>query len=361
MITDSFTTTFFAVARGFHNLIFESLSAILFQLIVLGLGLTAIYSGLNLLWVMGALVSGSIFNFCYSFAIVKHKIKIKIIPSWDKKLIKAVASLTVPFGIFALFQRFYMHLDTVLLSILAGDKYVGFYQIAFKIVFALQFLPMAFIASLYPAMSNYWLNNRSQLSITFERAISYLMIISLPISAGVVALADKIILIFKTNYMSAVLPMQIIILSLLFIFINFPVGSLLNACDRQKQNTLNMVIAAILSVALNLILIPRFQALGASITVLVTNALMTFLGFYWARGAISYNLKKILKTFLKILICALAMGILVWYLKNYLNIFVLIILGAIIYFLLLFAIGGFKKEDIISIYHSFLPAFKSKN
>ncbi len=359
MIADSFTNTFFAVARGFHNLFFESISAILFQIIVLSLGLTAVYLGFNLLWVMGALISASVFNFLYSFTIVWKKIGLKIKPHWDTKLIKAVTALTVPFGIFALFQRFYMHFDTVLLSLLAGDKYVGFYQIAFKIVFALQFLPMAFIASLYPAMSSYWLHNRPQLSITFERALSYLMIISLPISAGVIALADKIVLVFKSDYLAAVLPMQIIILSLLFIFINFPIGSLLNACDRQKHNTFNMVVAAILSIILNFILIPRFQAVGASITVLITNALMTFLGFYWIKNTISYNYKRVIKTFLKVLASALFMGVLVWYLKALVNIFALIILGAIVYFVLLFLLGGFRKEDIISIYNSFMPTKKT--
>jgi len=353
MVLDSFTTTFFAVVRGFHNLIFESMGAVAFQIIVLILGLTAIYNGLNLLWVMGAMVTASVFHFLFSSLVIWKKLRLVIKPIYNKELISSLAKLAVPFGLFALFQRFYMHLDTVLLSILSGDKQVGYYQIAFKIVFALQFLPLAFVASLYPAMSYYWLHNRKQLAISFERAINYLMIISIPISAGVIVLADKIIMIFKADYTAAILPMQIIILALLFIFINFPIGSLLNACDRQKFNTLNMGIVATLSIGMNLILIPHFQALGASITVLVTNFLMTLLGFYWVEKTLDYNRKRILITLAKVLLAVAAMGLLVFYLKSRLNVFVIVPLGAVFYFAVLFLIGGFSKQDIISIYNSF--------
>ncbi|MCD4693833.1 oligosaccharide flippase family protein, partial [bacterium] len=120
MIADSFTNTFFAVARGFHNLLFESISSVLFQLIVMALGLTAVYMGMNLVWIMGAMVLASVFNFSYSLIVIWKKIKIKIKLNLDKPLIKAIINLSIPFGLFALFQRFYMYFDSVLLSILAG-------------------------------------------------------------------------------------------------------------------------------------------------------------------------------------------------------------------------------------------------
>ncbi len=350
---DSFTATFFSTMRAFHNLLFESIAAVTFQLIVLAFGLTALYSGLDLRWIMGALVMASTFNFLYSGATLKIKWKLKLRPYFDKKLAKLIIGITVPFGLFAVFQRVYMYLDSVLLSVMAGDKYVGLYQVAFKIIFALQFLPMAFTASLYPAMSTYWAKNKEQLATSFERAMNYLIIISLPITFGVIALADKIILIFKEEYLEGVLALQIIIGALVFIFVNFAIGSLLNACDRQKIQTTNMGIVLLFSIVLNLILIPRWQATGASITVLLTNALMFFLGIYWAPKIIKYRHIVVLKTFIKAIISAGIMGLAVLYLKSFLNIFVVVLISAIIYFVILFLLNGFKKEDIISIWNSF--------
>lgn len=360
MVLDSFTLTFFAISRGFHNLIFESIASVIFQLIALLFGLTALHFNLGLRWLMGAMVAASVFNFCYSAALTRWKWKIKLFAKYDKELIKSIAVITVPFGLFAIFQRIYTYLDSVLLSVLAGDLYVGYYQIAFKIVFALQFLPMAFTASLYPAFASYWARDKEQLIITFERAMNYLIIISLPISAGVIILADKIILLFKLEYTAAIPALQIIMAALFFIFVNFPIGSLLNACDRQKVNTINMGITLAASVAMNLILIPFFQknynngALGASITVVATNFLMFIFGMYQVPKIIKYRPMKIISVFLKTAASVFVMALLILFLKQTLNIFIIIPLAGIFYFLVLFLLGGFKKEDIASIWQSFI-------
>ncbi len=354
IVLDSFTISYFGTIRAFHDLKFESLSSIIFQLIVMGLGLFFLYSGYSLVFVMSALVMASIFNLLYSSSILFIKWRIGIWPKFNFFVIKNLLILAIPFALFAIFQRLYMYFDTVLLSIFAGDVYVGYYQIPFKIIFALQFLPLAFTASLYPAMSNYWLNNKDQLVVTFERAVNYLIIISLPIAVGIVVLAGKIMLLFDTGYEEAILPLQIIMTALLFLFINYPIGSLLNACDKQKQNTINMAIVALVSLVLNLILIPKMQAVGASVTVLITNILMVTLGFYWVPKIIPYRSKKIWIVFFKALLSAIVMGLVVFYLKIYLNVFIVVMIGGVVYFASMFIVRGFTKADVMSIYGSFI-------
>ncbi len=351
---DSFTYTFYAVSRGHHNLFFESIASVIFQLIVLLFGFYFLFFDYSLLYVMSALLFASIFNFLYSSFLLKRKWKISFFQKIDYATIKYILVLTVPFGIFVTFQRLYLYLDSVLLKMLAGDYYVGLYQIAFKIIFSLQFLPMAFTASLYPAMSTYWKTDRSQLLVTFERAFSYLLIISLPISFGIAFLSQQIILIFSSSFNDAIVPLIVIMFSLPFIFLNFPIGSLLNACDRQKLNTLNMGIALTASLILNIILIPKYQALGASITVLATNALMFGLGMFQAPKIINIKYTKLLKIVYKVLLASLLMSIFVFYAKSYLGIFFVVMISAIIYFLALYLLRGFRKEDAVSIYNSLL-------
>lgn len=353
MVLDSFTNSFFATSRGCHNLKFESIASVVFQLIVLIFGYSALLAGKGLIWAMMALVLASVFNFLYSFSVIYWKLKIKVRLIWDSAFIREIIMISWPFAVFAIFQRLYTYIDSVLLSIFASDIQVGLYQIAFKIIYALQFLPLAFTASLYPALSSYWRYNKEQLNITFERAINYLTIISLPIVLGVFLLADKVVLLFKDDYSAAAWPLKISIISLFFIFLNFPVGSLLNACDAQKKNTKNMIIVALSSVILNLILIPRFQALGAAWVVLITNSLMFVLGIYEAKKIVGSLSSGIFTIFFKSLGASLIMGLLIYSISNYLNIFLVTIIAAIFYFFCLFILGGFKKADIISIKNSF--------
>jgi len=353
MILDSFTLVFFAVIRGSHNFLYESISSVVFQLVVLASGTAILHYGLGLRWLIGALALASLVNCLYALILLKRKFRIRIVPRFDRELAMKLIAITAPFALAAIFNRVYVYSDSVLLSHLAGDRYVGLYQVSFKIIFAIQFLPMAFTATLYPAMSSYWQNNREQLSITFERAMNYLIIISLPIAIGTIALADKIIFIFKSGYADAVLPLRIAMVALPFIFVGFPIGSLLNACDRQKKNTANVGLATLTSVLLNFFLIPKFQAAGASATVLLTNILMFVLGMRLVPGIIKLRAGKIGRTFGLSLLGGAVMGMLSCYLKDYLNIFAVVAVSAGVYFLFLFVLRVFRKDDVLGVYQSF--------
>jgi len=352
MVLDSFTATFFATLRGLHTLKYESLASIIFQALVFVFGGVALYFNQGVLVVIFALVLASTFNFIFSFRALRRELKTPWYPVFNRESWRKIWLLSWPFGMFAIAQRLYLYLDSVLLSNLADFHEVGVYQIAFKIINALQFLPLAFVASLYPAMSAYWLNSRNQLAVSLERALSYLTIISLPIIAGVFALDQAILDIFKAGP-EALWPLRVSILALFFIFVNYPIGSLLNACDRQKKNLLFISTVAFSSFVLNLFLIPRWGALGASITVLLTNGLMFILGIFEVNKIIKYNFKKNLIVVIKSLLAALVMALIVYLGKNYLSLPGAVILGGFTYFFSLYLLGGFSRADILSVKQSF--------
>jgi O-antigen/teichoic acid export membrane protein len=353
MILDSFTLSFFAIMRGHHNLRYESISSIIFQLIVLLSGLLSLWLGWGLIWLVAVLSLASAYNFFYSLYVVKTKTQISLKPKLEKDFIKALGIMTLPFALFAIFQRIYTYVDSILLSSMSGDYAVGIYQVAFKIINALQFLPMAFAASLYPAFSSYWHGNREQLAITFERAMNYLLIISLPISIGIFTIADKIVLLFKDGYGDAVLPLQVTIASLVFVFLNFSVGALLNACDRQVINTKIIAFATVACISLNWLLIPHYGALGATIADAATNTLIFAIGILYVPTIVKYNYGKVIKNSLKILASAGLMGVISYYAKEYMNIFLVVALSGVVYFALLYAMKVFRQEDVASIMASF--------
>ena len=353
MVLDSFSTAFYAYFRGYHNLKFESLASMGVQMVVLISSLVMMSLDKSVLWLMIGLPTASLLNFLYTLIIAKTKFNLTLKPTWNKQVAKTVFAVAWPFGVYAILQRLYTYLDSVLLFKLAGDWAVGIYQVPFKIVNALQFLPMAFVASLYPALSMYWRENRQQLMITFERALNYSTIISLPIMAGVIALSDKVVLLFNKGFADSVIPLQLIMISLFFIFIHFPLGSLLNACDRQRTNTRNMAIVVVVSVLMNLILIPLWGPTGAAITVLVTNILLCWLSVIISRQIVAWRWQKVLPTLGKALSASLIMIATILIFKSKLSFFVLVPMGGAIYFLALYGLGGVKKEDLGSIVKSF--------
>ncbi len=362
MVLDSLSLSFYGVLRGYQNLKYESIGTIIYEVIVVTLGIVALVLKAPLVILILVFVVASSFNFCYSLILLYRKKLARIKFSLDRHILKALLIIALPFAIAGIFNRVYSYIDTILLSILAGDKFVGWYGVAYKLTFALQFIPAAFAASLYPAFSGYFVTSREHLVKTFERAFNYLMIVAIPIACGTIILADKIILkLYGLEYSPSILPLQILMGSLIFIFLNYPVGSLLNACNRQIINTINMGIAMVINVLLNILLIPYFTFIGASIASLSSATILFFLGFIWTNRIIKFNKFLMFKNFLKPLFAGLAMGSTILYLKPQISFLILIPLGVFIYFIILYLLRGFTKEDIKVFYKSIFVSTRTKN
>ncbi|MCX6742674.1 MAG: oligosaccharide flippase family protein, partial [Candidatus Parcubacteria bacterium] len=347
MIFDSFTLSFWAIFRAYQNLKFESISIIINQILIVSVGLISVLLKFPLYFLVIALFSGCIFSFFYSLILLKTKLNFKFQFQWNKEIVKLLLKIAFPFALAAIFTRIYTFIDQVLLSVLIGDQSVGWYSVAYKITYALQFVPAAFAAAIYPAMSNYFLYDNSKLKQIFEKSMFFLIIISLPIAFGLTALADKIIIgFYGTGYQPSILTLRIFIFAVISLFLSYPVGSLLNACNKQTINTINMGVTMVLNIILHIILIPKFQHIGAAIATLISLSLLFILNLIWVPKIIKYDFKFLLVKAGKAIFASLIMFLFILYAKQSINYLVLVVLGALIYTGILYLIKGFTKEDI---------------
>ncbi len=355
VILDTFTLTFFAVFRGLQNMKYEAIGMIGTQILTIIFGVTGLQLNWGLRALFVAVIIGSIFNFIFSFLMVRRKIKIRIRLSWNKKIIKSFLKIAVPFAIAAMFVKIYTYTDRYLLLLFSGRGAVGWYVTAHKLTYALEFIPSAFAASIFPAMSSFFIYDRSQLARTFTRASRYLLIIAVPISLGVLVLADKIVLtLYGLDFETSIFPLRILMIGLLVIFLNFPVGAFLNACNLQIKNTINMGITVAINVALNLILIPQYSFNGAAIAALVSGIVLFLLGLRWVGSVVQYDKIYLLRALAKTVLAGGVMAGLLWLLKDAITFIILIPVGAICYFAVLYAFKGISKDDIRRLYTSFI-------
>ncbi len=353
MIIDSFVLSFWGIFRAWQNLKYEAIGIAINQVIIVVVGLAGILLKFPLYILVIALLAGSIFNFIYSFSLIKSKLNFKLKLQWDKNILKTLFKIAIPFALAAIFTRVYSYIDQVLLSVLIGDQSLGWYSIAFKITYALQFVPAAFAAAMFPAMSHYYIHEKTKLKKIFEKSMYFLLLFSVPSAIGIASLADKIIFyLYTPEYLPSVLTLQIFIFSIIAIFLSYPVGSILNACDRQTTNTINLGITMILNIILNIILIPQYQHVGAAIAALVSLSTMFILNLVWVPKIIDINYKFFIVKTLKTVFAALIMGAVIIYLKETLNFILLIFIGAIVYALIMYLIKGFTKHDIEYLWQS---------
>lgn len=347
MILDTFHLTFYGVFRGRHNLGFESIGIFVGQLVTLVIGTVSLLIAPNLIVLIIALLGGSLWNMSFSaWRLSKAGIKpFKL--SFSSRRAKQLLGIALPFALAAIFVKIYSTVDSILLERFIGDAAVGFYSIAYKLTYAFQFLPMAFIAALYPTFSTLIeKKDKQRLTEVFHQSLWYMALIAVPVVFGLATTADVIVpLIYGSDYIGSVLPLQVLVFVLLFIFLDFPIGSLLNADDRQITKTAIMGGTMVINVAANFILIPQIGVLGASISAL--------LGFVWLLGAgivairktLTLDVWSILRHIGPIFLSGIAMAAIVLITKPFLDILT-IPLGAVVYIGGLFLLKSLTIEKL---------------
>lgn len=353
MALDSFNLSMECVLRGHQNLKYESISVVVCQLITLVVGVGGILVLHDIRILIIALFAGSLFRFGYAmYALIsRYKIYPKI--KYEKDTIKFLIKTAIPFAIAGIFLKVYSYADTILLYNLCDSKAVGLYSLPYRATTAFQFIPMAFTAALLPALSHFYVSSRDLLRKAFEKAIFYLTIISIPISFGTIALSREIILkFFGSAYEPSIIALQILMCNLIFLFLDFPAGTLLNACDREKVNTVVMGIAMILNIVSNLILIPWISYKGASISMIVSTLFLAITRLSYSYKITKFDVKGMFIKIFKTLAAGLIMFFAVIYIKPYLNLYLTVFVGALVYSAALYLFGGIKKRDIIVIYEA---------
>jgi len=352
IVIDSFTLLFYAFIRGKQNLKFESWGTIVFQFIVMVMGLSLLKITDNIFILLTVLFTASLFNLIYSGIVLNKKFAVKLKIYFSKELAKKIMLIALPFALAAIFAKIYAYMDTFLIKVFLGDAEVGFYSVAYKITFSLQFIPLAFVAALYPAFSNYFKTDLEKLKRIFAKAFNYLAFIALPLSFGIIALSGEIVTKLYTDDFDSIWPLKILIASIPFLFINFSLSSFLNASERQKINTRNLGFIMLFNVILNLVFIPRFGVWGASLASTLSTLLLFTLNLREVMRAVHMPI-RFFKPLLGSFLSAFVMYFSVIYSKDIVGWITSIFVGMLVYLIFMFITRTIKKQDFIYIKNSF--------
>jgi len=346
-ILDNFTNTIYSVLRGCQNLKYEGIGLGLYQFIVLLSGLIFLYFKSSLPYFAIPLILGSFVNLGFAVLMLFRVDRLKPSFKFSKKNFLFLLKLALPFFLVGILGTIYSYIDVVLLSKLASDRSVGFYSAGGRIPAGLRILPIAFSAALYPAASFYFKENKERLKGLIERAIFYLMILTIPIVIGLWVLADSaIIILYGKQFVESIPVLRVLSLGISFVFLDYIFLTTLNACGRERINMINRALAMAVIIVLNLIFIPPLRHLGSALAFILSFVFLSFLGGLACWREIKFSLSGVLGKFLKILLASLVMGGVVFLLKKNVPIIFLVLIGVIIYLLMLFILRLLRREEL---------------
>lgn len=346
VIITSIFGIFYSVFQAYEKMEYQSVGQILSNISMFFGVLIGIYYGFNVIGfsIIYSITSLIVMLYCIIICIWKFT-RFKI--EYDKHFWKSNFVEALPFGLTGISVMLYTYIDSVLLSIIKGNEVVGWYNAAYRLVLFLVFIPITINTTIFPVMSKFHLTSQDFLKLMNEKYFKFMIIIGIPIGTTTTLLADKIIiLIFGTGYTQSITALQILIWTLVFTFGGASFVRLLEATQRQLVLSKITGISVILNLLLNLILIPKFSLIGACIATVLTEIFLVSVVFRICyQLGYGIKIKKISTDLFKIIFASLIMGFIIYCIKD-LNLLLILIVSILVYFPLLYLVGGIDKVDI---------------
>ncbi len=337
--------------RSLYGLIFQVnlrmeyplLVSVVMNLLRLVLFLYLIFLKAPLLWFIIVVI----FNIFPEFLLIRHLSRRFVRPKFEINLViwKYLFKESWPLVLTAVFIMIYHRIDQLMLFQMKGDEAVGYYSAAVGLPEALAIFPSAFMTSVFPLMSRYFQTSRQSLVQAYTLSFKYMLMLIIPIAVGTTLLSSSLIsLIYGESFLPSAPALSILIWSEVFVFYGLIHYEILISTNKQRVYFLFASIGAVVNVTLNLILIPRYGIVGASIATLISYILSAGLIIgHLLPATRKYNVVGC-QAMLKPLVASIVMGIYVYYMRSHLAL--AIIGGAIIFILTMFPIRGINRQDI---------------
>lgn len=248
----------------------------------------------------------------------------------------------------------YMLVDITMLGIFCEKKNVAFYSYGIKIHRILIQIINTFTIVVVPRLSLFYKEEKKDsFNLLLSKTLKVILIFGIPLIIGIWFVSDYFIcLLYGNDYITSSYVLKILSLALLISSIGYLLGSrVMLVTDHENKMIIPVGIGAITNVICNLILIPRFNEVGAAIASVIGELVVMII--YLIISKKNFKLKEMKNTIINIIIASAFMSL-------YLTILTLIdfkpiikysieVIGAVgIYFIVMIIR---KEENIMKVYN----------
>ncbi|NLO02186.1 MAG: oligosaccharide flippase family protein [Bacteroidales bacterium] len=230
----------------------------------------------NIRWFVYAQTIAYFITVLITFTIVLHKsgrIKLQI----HKKFILVFLRKSYPYALLILLMSLYNRIDSVMLERMlpepTGKEQAGIYAQAFRLLDAVAMFGALVGGLLLPIFARMIKQNdpvNQMVKLSFSLLIVPAIIISV---ASVLYNSEIMTLLYKSNTGQSSELLGILMIGFIGIASTYIFGTLLTANGSMKQLNIMASCAVLLNIALNLILIPEYQAYGSAYASMATQLL----------------------------------------------------------------------------------------
>ena len=337
----------FASFQAHEKMKYQAISNTILNILTFIFIIVITFTNWELFGIAFAYILANIIAAIYTVLALKHNIfapKFIFDKDFSIKLIKA----GIPFALTSFFYTIYFSIDMVMLQQFSGAYPTGLYNSTYKLINVLTLFYTIYTAVIFPVMSKLFKSGEDLLQLSFNKSVKYLSLITIPLSIATVYYASDIInIVYGNQYAQADSVLQILIWTVIFLFVNGACSLVLNASHKEVAVTKIYSIAALFNVILNLILIPNYNVFGASVATVLSEILILVLELYALSRINQLPDKHLIFDILKISIASILLGIFLYYAN--LSLWVAIPVSIVVYLILTVILRAYDDTDILIV------------
>lgn len=284
---------------GIENYDFITIRSVAFKIISLGLMFIFVHTPKDYYIYAGITVFASVGSNILNIVNARKIIIFKKLDSYNwRKHIKPTMSLFV----ISLAVNVYTNFNNIVLGFMTSDYQVGIYSTSIRIRLVLTSIITSVGAVLLPRLSYYIeCNKKDDFIKVLKKSFSFTIFSSLPAALYFTIFAkESILLISGPEYLEAVLPMQILMFLIVCTGLSNILGiQILIPNNKESFYMKAAVYGAVANILLSIFLIPRYAAVGASISTLVAELVQLLVHLKYTKEYTSkiIEVKEVMKVF----------------------------------------------------------------
>jgi O-antigen/teichoic acid export membrane protein len=275
LLCDAMASLFAAAHYAYERSVFPVIGTILEKGLAALLGILLLRQGAGVQVMAFVLLGGAIITLIWQASWFFGLVGFRFI--FDVNLIGKVLKTSIPFLIYGVLGVIYYRIDTFLLSLMATTAVMGWYGAGYRLFDTMVFLPGLVIGTImYPVFSKLSTTSEAALKLAIEKSLNFLLFCGIPIAAALIAAAPNIIafLYHRAEFIHTIPVLQSLAPGLVFLYANSVATSILISTHQERKITILAGVALVFNLGLNLVLIPRYQQVGAAAVTSLTEFLL---------------------------------------------------------------------------------------